>query len=68
MITGISSIPENHKDDYERNRNLFYVCCSRSKKKLVFFITVPTDEKFRAFLKQIVDDDKIFTYSEFINQ
>lgn len=68
MITGISSIPENHKDDYERNRNLFYVCCSRPKKKLVFFITVPTDEKFRAFLKQIVDDDKIFTYSEFINQ
>ena len=68
MITGISSIPENHKEDYERNRNLFYVCCSRPKKKLVFFITVPTDEKFRAFLKQIVDDDKIFTYSEFINQ
>lgn len=68
MITGISSIPENHKDDYERNRNLFYVCCSRPKKRLVFFITVPTDEKFRAFLKQIVDDDKIFTYSEFINQ
>lgn len=68
MITGISSIPENHKDDYERNRNLFYVCCSRPKKKLVLFITVPTDETFRAFLKQIVDDDKIFTYSEFINQ
>lgn len=68
MITGISSIPENRKDDYERNRNLFYVCCSRPKKKLVFFITVPTDEKFRAFLKQIVDGDKIFTYSEFINQ
>lgn len=68
MITGISSIPQDKKDEFERNRNLFYVCCSRPKKKLIFFITVPIDEKFRAFLKQIIDDKKIFTYSEFISQ
>ena len=31
MITGHSSIPNGKETSYERNRNLFYVCCSRPK-------------------------------------
>ena len=37
MITGHSEVPKNKLSSYERNRNLFYVCCSRAKKRLVFF-------------------------------
>ena len=32
MITGHSNVPEGKQASYERNRNLFYVCCSRPKK------------------------------------
>jgi DNA helicase-2/ATP-dependent DNA helicase PcrA len=31
--------PDNKKDTFERNRNLFYVACSRAKKNLTLLIT-----------------------------
>ena len=31
--------PDNKKDSYERNRNLFYVCCSRPRTNLVLLFT-----------------------------
>lgn len=37
MITGHATIPKGKEGSYERNRNLFYVCCSRPKKRLFFF-------------------------------
>lgn len=37
MITGDERIPTGKDNAFERNRNLFYVCCSRSKKKIDFF-------------------------------
>lgn len=66
MITGHSSIPKGKEASFERNRNLFYVCCSRPRKRLFFFVTVQVEPVFRAFLTALVGADRIFTYQQFI--
>ena len=48
MITGKASVPSGKQAAFERNRNLFYVCCSRPKKRLFFFVSVPVDPTFKA--------------------
>ena len=59
--------PQDKEAAYIRNRNLFYVCCSRPKKRLYFFVSVPVDRVFRKFLTEMVGEDNILTYSEFLN-
>ena len=66
MITGHASIPKGKEASYERNRNLFYVCCSRPRKRLFFFVTVPIEPVFRAFLADLVGEDNICTYQQFL--
>ena len=66
MITGHTSIPKGKEASYERNRNLFYVCCSRPKKRLYFFVTVPVEPTFRTFLSDLVGKDNICTYQQFM--
>ena len=66
MITGHTSIPDGKQASYERNRNLFYVCCSRPKKRLFFFVTVPIVDTFRAFLVDLVGNENIYTYDQYI--
>lgn len=66
MITGHVNVPEGKQASYERNRNLFYVCCSRPKKRLFFFVSVPIDAVFRAFLTELVGTDNIYTYSQYL--
>ena len=66
MITGKSPIPKAKVAAYERNRNLFYVCCSRPKKRLFFLVTVPIETAFRALLKDLVGEDNILTYHQFM--
>lgn len=34
-----STVPADKQEAYERNRNLFYVCCSRAKKRLALLFT-----------------------------
>ena len=68
MITGQINVPNGKQDSYERNRNLFYVCCSRAKKRLYFFITVPLSPPFEAFLNRLVGSDNIYTFSEFVKR
>lgn len=58
--------PFDKKDSYIRNRNLFYVCCSRPKKRLFIFITIPIDKVFRKFLIDLVGEKNIITYKDFI--
>lgn len=53
---------------YVRNRNLFYVCCSRPKKRLFFFVSVPVDDIFRDFLIGLVGNSNILTYEQYISQ
>ena len=66
MITGHASIPKGKEASYERNRNLFYVCCSRPKKRLFFFVTVPIDSSFRTFLVKLAGKENILTYRQFM--
>jgi DNA helicase-2/ATP-dependent DNA helicase PcrA len=55
----------DNQSAYERNRNLFYVCCSRPKKSLVLFITVPFESDFKAYIEKLVDEDNIYSFSEY---
>lgn len=66
MIMNHASIPKGKEASYERNRNLFYVCCSRPKKRLFFFVTVPIDSSFRTFLAKLVGKENILTYQQFM--
>ena len=68
MITGHAPIPKGKQASYERNRNLFYVCCSRPKKRLIFFVTVPIDSTFKSFLVELVGEQNIFTFSQYIER
>lgn len=54
-------------ETYIRNRNLFYVCCSRPKKNLAILITVPVNDSFRNYLYRVFGKDNIISYSDFIN-
>ena len=38
------TIPDTERDMFERNRNLFYVTCSRSKKRLALLFTQEISE------------------------
>ena len=68
MMTRYATIPKDKQASFERNRNLFYVCCSRAKKRLILFVTVPIDATFRNFLINLVGSDNIFTYEEFMDK
>lgn len=68
MMNGTVSIPKGKESSFERNRNLFYVCCSRPKKRLIMFVTVPIDSSFRNFLETLVGTDNIFTYTQYIEK
>lgn len=52
---------------FVRNRNLFYVCCSRPKSRLVLLITVKVEGLFLEYLQNIFGADNICTYNEFID-
>lgn len=57
----------NEYDAYVRNRNLFYVCCSRPRKRLVLFVTIPVEGDFMAYLQKVFGIENVCTYSEFMN-
>ena len=54
-----------NKDAYERNRNLFYVGCSRAKKKLVLLITTKVDDKFMKYLEIVFGTENVISYETF---
>ena len=39
LAQDVGSIPANRQEAFERNRNLFYVACSRPKKRLAVLFT-----------------------------
>ena len=67
MITGKVPIPVGKEASYERNRNLFYVCCSRPKKRLFLFVSIPINSTFRNFLIDIVGLENIYTFNEYLD-
>lgn len=68
MITGIEKIPVGKENSFERNRNLFYVCCSRPKKRLYFFVSIPIEFSFNEFLKNNIGENNIYAYDRFIKE
>ena len=66
LLTKDSDVPEKDKPSFERNSNLFYVCCSRPKKRLFLFVSIPIDSNFESFLIKLVGKENYFTYSEYI--
>ena len=67
MITGHVGVPQDKQSSYERNRNLFYVCCSRPRKRLFFFVSVSIEPTFRSFLTELVGANNVFTYSQYLD-
>lgn len=63
-----TAVSENNREAYERNRNLFYVCCSRPVKRLFIFVSIPVDSDFRNFLTYLVGNENILTYKEFMER
>lgn len=57
-----------HKNDaaYVRNRNLFYVCCSRPRRRLFIFISSIINDEFKDFLKLNIGANNIYTYEEYL--
>ena len=51
----------------EMNMMLFYVCCSRPRKRLVLFVTIPVEGDFMAYLQKVFGIENVCTYSEFMN-
>ena len=66
MIRG--TVPNGKEAAFIRNRNLFYVCCSRPKKRLFLFVSVPIDQAFRCFLINLVGEGNMLTYSEYMEK
>lgn len=66
MIIKNTTILEDKKASYERNRNLFYVCCSRPRKRLFFFVTIRLDQTFKSFFMELVGEENIMTYNQFL--
>ena len=67
MITGDERIPIGKDKAFERNRNLFYVCCSRPKKRLIFFVTVQMEPYLYSFFQKYIGKKNIFTYKEYLD-
>lgn len=68
MITGQVPIPSGKQASFERNRNLFYVCCSRPKKRLFFFVSIPLSLEFRSFLHDLAGEENCYTYGDFLRE
>lgn len=68
MITGQAPIPSGKQASFERNRNLFYVCCSRPRKRLFFFVSIPLSLEFRSFLHDLAGEENCYTYGDFLRE
>ncbi|MBQ6959390.1 MAG: ATP-dependent helicase [Clostridia bacterium] len=53
-------------DAYIRNRNLFYVCCSRPMKNLAILVTFPVSGEFKAYLERVFGVNNLFDYPSFL--
>lgn len=58
---------EHDTKSFERNRNLFYVCCSRPKRNLIFLITIELEGAFKAYLEKLVGRENIIEYDDYIS-
>ena len=67
FVIGNESLNEKDRKSFERNRNLFYVCCSRAKRNLILFVTIPLEgTPFKGYLENLVGSENIVTYEQYI--
>lgn len=66
MMIQKDTIPNDKIASYEKNRNLFYVCCSRPKKRLYFFVTIPLDQAFKSFFIDLIGEQNIVSFKRFV--
>ena len=52
--------PEDKRETYERNRNLFYVCCSRAKHNLTLLFTQKISDKSLSVIERFFVQDNLF--------
>lgn len=64
----INGYPADKESSFVRNRNLFYVSCSRPRKRLFLFVSVPVSSEFRQFLEGLAGVENIKTYKEFLEK
>lgn len=60
------ALTPNERESYERNRNLFYVCCSRAKKRLYILITYLVGPDFKNYLEKLAGKENCVSYTEFL--
>lgn len=53
--------------NFIKNRNLFYVCSSRARKRLLIFVTTPLTPPFKQFLINMVGKENIIDFDEYVN-
>lgn len=58
---------EQDTKSFERNRNLFYVCCSRPKRNLIFLITIKLEDIFKSYLENLVGRENIIDYEDYVS-
>ena len=63
-----SKISPENMEAYIRNRNLFYVCCSRPKNKLMIFISLKIERSFEEYLKQLVGKENYYSFTEYMDK
>lgn len=63
----INGVQKDKESSYIRNRNLFYVCCSRAKRRLFIFVSLKVNSNFERFLKYI-SENQYYSYSDFIKK
>lgn len=66
LVKNQEAVSGKDRDAYIRNRNLFYVCCSRPMKNLAILVTFAVSEAFRLYLERIFGAENIFDYPSFL--
>lgn len=61
-----ATLDEKGLEAYIRNRNLFYVCCSRAVKNFAMIVTVKVNAEFMAYLNSIFGKENIMNYTDFM--
>ncbi|MBT9545101.1 MAG: hypothetical protein IV090_06905 [Candidatus Sericytochromatia bacterium] len=51
--------PDGKQEMYERNRNLFYVCCSRAKHNLTLLFTQKLSDKSLSVIERIFSQENV---------
>ena len=59
-------VTANDKNAYERNRNLFYVCCSRPRKRLILFVTAPFEGNFKSHIEHLAGKENVYDYNKYV--